>query len=138
MLRAMRSSTTPLCSSFARSAASTLRPRPTKPRSTQPYGRWPPPVGCCSTLSRFGVTSGQPSNILGPSGRSSLIGSLPPIIAPLLRRLTTVLLAACILYRPGAAQTDTGTAVSAGVRVMLLNRTRHRHHPPHPPPRPPP
>src|SRR5207237_7412183 len=48
-----------------------------------------------------------------------------PIIAPLLRRLTTVLLAACILYRPGAAQTDKGTAVAPGIRVTQLNRTGH-------------
>src|SRR2546425_4097528 len=34
-------------------SASTLRPTLTRRRSTQPYGRWPPPVGCCSTLSRF-------------------------------------------------------------------------------------
>src|SRR6266487_2157384 len=109
MLRAKRSCTTPLCSSFARSVASTLPPRPTRRRSTQPYGRWPPRVGCCLTLSRFVVTNGQPSNTLEPSGRLSLLGNLPPIIAPFLRPLTTVLLAAYIPFHPGAAQTDTGT-----------------------------
>ena len=46
-------------------------------------------------------------------------------MAPLLRLLTTVPLVACILCHPGVAQTDTGTAVAPGTRVMQLNRTGH-------------
>ena len=44
-------------------------------------------------------------------------------MTPLLRLLTTVLLTACVLYHPGAAQTDSGTAVAHGTSVMQLNRT---------------
>jgi len=44
---------------------------------------------------------------------------------PLLRLVTTLVLASCILYARGEGQTDTATVVAPGMRVMQLNRTGH-------------